>query len=170
MSSSNDGEGFLNLKISKEGKLVAQDPHSVQSAPVSSRFGWSTHNCGCTESKTGLVLYPNDVRFKNIVLLVCAKCYGYTGRKTQHQELADWYYGIYGDSKSFSFTSGFSQKGNNELGFNSSSMNCNTTSRYHTIDRTMGELEQEAVRKVVRGQLNSFDICSTSTRYSEARD
>jgi hypothetical protein len=170
MSASYDGEGFLNLKFDGQDKLVAQDPYSDQNIPVTSRFGWSTHSCSCTDSKTGLVLYPKDVQFKNIVLLVCEKCYGYTRQKTQHEELADWYYGIYGDSKSFSFTSGFSQKKNGELGFNSSSMNCCSSSRYHTIDRQMGELEQKAVRQVVHGQLNSYEIRGTSTRYSGKGD
>lgn len=166
MSSSDEheGEGFLNLNLNKQEKLVAQKPAGDENVAVSSRFGWSTHNCHCAKSKTGLIFYPTNIIHKNIVLLVCETCYGYlSGVKTQHQQLADWYYGIYGESKSFSFVSGFSQKENGKLGFNSGSMNCGST-QYHTGDRTMGQLEQEVVRQVVRGQLNSYEISSTSNR------
>jgi hypothetical protein len=45
-------------------------------------------------------------------------------------------------------------------------MNCGAT-QYHTRDRTMEELEQEAVREVVRGQLNSYEINATSNRQVE---
>ena len=35
---------------------------------------------------------------------------------------------------------------------------------YHTDNRTMGELEQEAVRKVVRGKLRSYEVQAITTR------
>ena len=150
-----EGEGCVNLKLNSEGKLIVKSLTKEEDVDVSSRFGCSTHNCRCRKSKTGLVFYPTHITHKNVVLLVCERCYGYkSGGKTQHQQLADWYFGIYGKSKSFAFVSGFSQKENGELGFNSSSMNCGE-SHYHTKDRAMGELEQKIVRKVVRDKLES---------------
>lgn len=157
-----EGEGCINLMKNPKGKLVVKNLTEEENIDVSSRFGCSTHNCRCRKSKTGLVLYPTDIAHKNVVLLVCERCYGYkSGGKTQHQQLADWYFGIYGKSKSFSFVSGFSQKENGELGFNSSSMNCGKT-QYHTRDRAMGELEQTIVRKVVRDKLESHQFNNNS--------
>ena len=167
MSSSNEGEGFLNLQLNRQGRLVAQDPLRDQSVPVSARFGCSTHNCRCKGSKTGLVFYPKDLIHKNIVLLVCENCYGYKqGQETQHQQLATWYYGIYGKSKTFSFVSGFAQKADGKLGFNSGSMNVDQT-QYHTTDRAMGDFEQKVVQQAVDEQSQSHEKNATSTRYSE---
>jgi hypothetical protein len=123
---------------------------------VSSRYGWSTHNCSCKGRKTGLVLYPIDIDKKNVVLLVCEECYGYRRdrNKTQHDQLLEWYYNIYGESKQYRFVSGFSLKDDGSLGFNSVSMN--TTGPYATRDRHMNPLEQSAVKAVVEGKLDSY--------------
>ncbi|CAF1426713.1 unnamed protein product, partial [Rotaria sordida] len=88
-------------------------------------YGWSEHNCSCKGRKTGLVLYPYDIEYKNIVLLVCENCYGYQEKKdgTQHEQLEQWYYNIYGKSKQYRLASGFSMKDDGSLGFNSVSKN-----------------------------------------------
>lgn len=124
---------------------------------LSPRYSWSTHNCSCqNKSKTGIVLYPSNTVYENDVLLVCESCYSYkSGNVTQHQQLANWYFGIYGNSKSFVFSSGFSMKANGELDFNVSS-NAISSCPYHTENRVMGQLEQNVVRKVVDGKLYSY--------------
>ncbi|UJR17245.1 hypothetical protein I4U23_004140 [Adineta vaga] len=124
--------------------------------PISNRYGWSSHNCKCPGRKTGLVLYPFDTDYKNIVLLVCENCYDYQRNGgTQHDQLLRWYYRIYGDSKRFRCVSGFSQKVDGSLGFNSYSQN--TTGYYTDNINTMSQLEQEIVRKVVHEQLHSYE-------------
>ncbi|CAF1505949.1 unnamed protein product [Adineta steineri] len=151
----------LKLQRNNENQLVAGDDSVEEKILVSACYGWSTHNCPCENtSKTGLILYPSDTQYKNIVLLVCELCYKYKGpaHGTQHQQLADWYFSIYGDRKSFKFTSGFSAKIDGQLGFNSKTFNKSSSCPYHTEKKTMGPLEQEAVQNVVKGKLDSYKL------------
>lgn len=119
------GEG--SLKVDKDPvnhRLFVVGADNDDQVILSKRFGWSTHNCSCSGSKTGLVFYPKNPQHKNIVLLVCEKCYNFkSGDGTQHQQLAKWYFNIYGTGKSFHFTSGFSMKSDESLGYNSASQN-----------------------------------------------
>jgi hypothetical protein len=153
------GEGCLPIHYDDEDEqLAVGNVKTGEQVNICNKYGWSTHNCLCPGSKTGLVLYPTDLQYKNIVLLVCAKCYNYDASKgtTQHEQLEKWYYDIYGTTKSFRFTTGFSLKADGSLGFNSSSKN-STGSSYHTTDRTMEKFEQDAVTKVVKSKLDSYD-------------
>lgn len=126
------------------------------------RYGWSEHNCNCKKSKTGLILYPIDRNYKNIVLLVCQDCYGYkSGQGTQHEQLCKWYYGIYGDSKAFALVSGFAQKDDGSFGYNSSTYN--EKIMYGDVDygdgkRYMNELEQRIVQEVVTNKRHSYNV------------
>ncbi len=123
----------------------------------SKRYGWSTHNCSCNSSKTGIVLYPNDTKHKNIVLLLCRKCYGYKENgDTQHQQLLNWYYGQYGDSKQFRTATGFCQRENGELGYNSITLN--EKNEYGLRSKEMLPFEQNVVKIVVDGKLNSYIV------------
>lgn len=130
--------------------------------PLCDRYGWSEHSCSCNNSKTGLILYPIDTRFKNIVLLVCQNCYGYQeGEGTQHGQLCKWYYEIYEDSKSFAFVSGFAQMEDGTLKYNSSTYNEKLI--YGDLDysdgnRTMNELEQKIVQEVVTNKHSSYNV------------
>ncbi|CAF1604834.1 unnamed protein product [Didymodactylos carnosus] len=154
VASNYKGCQLTNIQRERNGDLTVTNT-SGNKYPLSKRYGWSTHNCSCRGGKTGLVLYPFVTKQKNIVLLVCESCYGYRSNKgTQHRQLLEWYYGIYGDSKQYRCVSGFSQKGNGELGFNS--MTLNAAGRYTDNTREMGELEQDIVRIVVNGQLESY--------------
>lgn len=123
--------------------------------PISNRYGWSSHSCSCRGSKTGIVLYPYDVDHKNIVLLVCQNCYGHKSNNgTQHDQLRNWYLRIYDGSKQFRVISGFSQKDDGSLGFNS--LTLNATGPYSDGRREMSSLEQNIIRKVVDGKLDSY--------------
>jgi hypothetical protein len=149
------------------GLIVSNGPDDVHAIrnengcadQLSTRFGWSTHNCSCKCSKTGLVLYPSDTQYKNVVLLVCEGCYGYKsglGQPPQHQQLLNWYYRIYGDSKEFSWVSGFSQKDDGSLGFNSRS--CNLRGPYATGNIACLTFEQSIIRTVVNGKLKNYRV------------
>lgn len=103
---------------------------------------------------TGLVLYPKNTNHKNIVLLVCESCFGYeSGKGTQHAQLSNWYYGIYGESKEFTLISGFYQR-NGKLGFNSVTFNFG--GKYGNGTKEMESLEMQTVEIVVRGKLESY--------------
>lgn len=105
----------------------------------------------------GIVYYPKDIRHKNVVLLVCGQCYGYKSNGgTQHAQLDKWYYGIYGNAKQFVLTSGFSQKSDGTLSFNSATFNNHP--QYGTGERRMEELEQRVITKVVAGKLNNYEV------------
>ena len=122
---------------------------------VSNRYGWSAHNCQHDNRKTGLVLYPYNTAYKNVVLLLCERCYGYdSAGGTQHNQLQKWYYDIYTTSKTFRLASGFSRKLDGSLGFNSYSQNA--AGAYTDNSNTMNDIEQNIVRKVVTGQLDSY--------------
>ncbi|CAF3172511.1 unnamed protein product, partial [Rotaria sp. Silwood2] len=139
-----------------DGSLRAKNKNGQQHL-VSNTYGWSSHNCSCQRRKTGLVLYPIHTSYKNIVLLVCENCYGYTQNGgTQHEQLHQWYYRIYGDSKQFRFVSGFSLKDDGSLGFNSYSQNA--VGPYSDGTREMGSMEEAAVTAVVRGKLDRYTI------------
>ncbi len=102
-----------------------------------------------------------NLNHKNIVRLVCENCYGYRkSQGTQHQQLADWYFGIYDDTKSFIFTSGFYIKEDGQLGFNSNTFNASSSCPYRTTNRKMGQLEEDIVRQVVQGKLDSYSVKS----------
>lgn len=126
------------------------------------RYGWSEHNCSCKNSKTGLILYPTNPQFKNIVLLVCQNCYGFQdGNGTQHEQLCKWYYKIYGDSKSFALLSGFAQLENGTFKYNSSTYNEKLmygNLEYGDGKRLMNELEQKIVQEVVTNKQRTYNI------------
>lgn len=126
------------------------------------RYGWSEHNCPCDDSKTGLILYPKDMKFKNIVLLVCQNCYGFQqGNGTQHEQLCKWYYKIYGDSKSFALLSGFARAKDGSFKYNSSTYNQKLmygNVEYSDGNRIMNELEQKIVQEVVINKHRTYDI------------
>ena len=145
------------VRINREnnGDLTVTHQNGIR-YPISRRYGWSSHNCNCPGRKTGLVLYPFDTKYKNTVLLVCENCYGYrVNGDTQHNQLLQWYYNIYGKSKQFRCVSGFSQRADGTLGFNSYSQN--TTGFYTDNINTMGDIEQRIVRKVVKEPLYSYE-------------
>ena len=151
----------LNLLFNNQDEFGVGHRQTGELIRLSVRYGWSSHSCACQNiSKTGLVLYPSNTDYKNIVLLVCEKCYGYNKSNglTQHKQLADWYYGIYGDKKSYSFTSGFSIKADGQLGFNSTTFNAMSRCPYHTDNRTMGKLEQDVIQQVVLDKLDSYTV------------
>ncbi|CAF0779202.1 unnamed protein product [Adineta steineri] len=129
---------------------------SGQKYAISSRFRLSPHNCKCRGRKTGLVLYPVDKNHENTVLLVCENHFGYQSNDaTQHKQLLQWYYRIYGDSKQYRFVSGFSQKDNGSLSFNSISQNA--VGPYTNNKKEMSSIEQKIVNKIVSEQLHSYD-------------
>ena len=158
--SSNDiaddgGYRTSGLGIQRVGGNVVATRTTGEAHIVSNRYGWSVHNCQHSGEKTGLVLYPKDTQHKNTVLLVCEKHFGYQrGHGTQHQQLEAWYYKIYSKSKDFSLVSGFSQKPNGSLGYNSVSMNA--VGPYSNNHNAMGVFEQNVVQKVVKGRINSY--------------
>lgn len=90
------------------------------------------------------------------MLLVCENCYGYKSNNgTQHNQLRNWYFRIYGDSKQIRVISGFSQRDDGSLGFNSATFNA--TGPYTDGTREMGRLEQDIIRKIVNGKLTSYE-------------
>ncbi len=129
---------------------------------LSNRYGWSEHNCSCKNSKTGLILYPTNTQFKNIVLLVCQNCYGFQdGNGTQHEQLCKWYYKIYGDSKTFALLSGFAQLENGTFKYNSSTYNEKLmygNLEYGDGKRLMNELEQKIVQEVVTNKQRTYNV------------
>jgi hypothetical protein len=136
--------------------LVLVDTNDIKH-PISKRYGWSVHNCSCRGQKTGLVFYPIGTKHKNVVLLVCEKCYSHRQeRGTQHEQLLKWYYDIYGDSKQFRCVSGFSLKDDGSLGYRSLSQNARGP--YTDETREMGSLEQRAVKEVVKGKLKTYEL------------
>ncbi|CAF3094524.1 unnamed protein product [Rotaria sp. Silwood2] len=144
--------GSIQVIRKPDGSMAVIDA-SGREYPISRIYGWSSHNCSCRGRKTGLVLYPSDISYKNIVLLVCENCYGYTSNDgTQHEQLLRWYYRIYGDSKQYRCVSGFSLKDDGSLGFNSYSQNA--TGPYSDGTRQMGSIEQAAVQAVINGKLD----------------
>lgn len=138
------------------GNLTLQN-HNGQQHKVSNRFGWSVHNCQHGGPKTGLVLYPANSNYKNIVLLVCERHYGYQkGLDSQHEQLHKWYFSLYGESKQFPVVSGFALKADGTLGFNS--LTFNAKGPYTDHQKEMGVLEQNIVRVVVEGKLDSYKL------------
>jgi len=140
------------------GNQLSVTDKSGQKHTIANRFGWSVHNCDHDGSKTGVVLYPTDTKHKNTIILRCETHYGYTSssHRTQHQQLHDWYYTRYANSKSFRLASGFSVKNDGSLGFNSWSLN--TVGPYTNNQREMSSLEQDIVRKVVTGKLDTYTV------------
>ena len=123
---------------------------------LSKQYGWSSHNCSCNRSKTGLVLYPSNKQWKNIVLLCCEVCYDYQSNtgKTQHQQLHDWYYKLYGDSKDFVVISGFSQETDGTFKFNSGTFNLRGP--YSTRQRELELFEQNIIKIVVKEKCEKY--------------
>lgn len=137
-------------------KLILQD-NNGQEHEVSNRFGWSVHNCQHSGTKTGIVLYPENSNYKNIVVLVCESHYGHrSGSGSQHNQLHNWYYGLYGESKQFRLVSGFALRQDGNLGFNSWSKN--SGGPYTNNHNEMSDVEKEVVRKVVEGKLDSYEL------------
>ena len=135
-------------------KLILQD-NNGQKHEVSNRFGWSVHNCQHSGPKTGIVLYPANSNYKNTVVLVCNSHYQSRG-DTRHEQLHNWYYDLYGESKQFRLVSGFALRQDGNLGFNSGTYN--QGGPYTNNQREMGAVEEEIVRKVVNGKLDSYEL------------
>lgn len=161
--------GFLNFHFSNLGNYVGYDSELSVCATskdgkrrlLSTRYGCSLHNCACNKSKTGVIFYPFDTRYKNIVLLMCEDCSkspDVTGQ-TQHERLYDWYFRKYGTKKSFEFASGFAQEVNGFLKYNSSTLNLHKT--YGTGERSMNDFEQKILRHVVMHKLDNYQVGST---------
>jgi hypothetical protein len=136
--------GTLTVTDTKGGKHM-----------ISNRYGWSGHNCLCSGLKTGLVLYPRNTKFKNVVLLLCDNCFNYkpTAGK-RHEQLMQWYYDMYGALKDFRLTSGFYSKVDGSLEFNSWPQN--GPGLYTDNINQMNICEQDVLRKVINGQLDSY--------------
>jgi hypothetical protein len=134
---------------------------------LSSRYGCSTHNCSCNKSKTGVILYPCDTRYKNIVLLMCENDFGFQkGKGTQHQQLFNWYNAKYGTSKSFELVSGFAEAENGDLKYNSWTFN--NHEKYGTGERQMEGFEQKILKHVVKYKFNNYQVGKTpaNSKYS----
>lgn len=148
-------------KIEDHWNLYAKTK-SGEKLMLSHRYGWSEHSCSCQKSKTGLILYPTDARFKNIVLLVCQECYGFQqGNGTQHAQLCKWYFKIYGDSKAFALISGFAQEEEGAFKYNSSTYNEKLMYGdldYSNGERIMNAMEQKIVQEVVSNKHRSYNI------------
>lgn len=126
-----------------------------QNHVISNRYGWSSHNCRCRGKKTGLVLYPRDTMHKNIVLLLCDSCYDYQPNAgLRHEQLVQWYYDIYRTQRQFRLLSGFYSKTDGSLEFNSWSQN--RPGLYTDNITQMNACEQDVIRKVIAGQLESY--------------
>ncbi len=137
-----------------DGTTIVADTKGQQHV-VSNRYGWSFHNCKHRGPKTGIVLYPTDIKHKNIVLLVCDQHFGYQPNAgTRHDQLLRWYYGIYRESKQYRLVSGFSLKDDESLVFNDWSRN--GRGPYTDNINQMDAFEQDVVRRVVTGQLDSY--------------
>ena len=122
---------------------------------VSHRYGWSGHNCLCSNIQTGLVLYPTNTRFKNIVLLLCDTCFDYyPGSGNRHEQLMRWYYDIYGATKQFSLVSGFFVQSDGTFQFNSWEQQSPVL--YTESVNKMDGCEQDIIRQVVNGQIDSY--------------
>ena len=124
---------------------------------VSLRYGWSSHNCLCSNLQTGLVLYPTNTRFKNVVLLLCDHCYVYyPGAGSRHEQLMQWYYNMYGSTKQFSLVSGFYVRPDGTFQFNAWQQNI--PGLYTDAVNDMDVCEQDVIRQVVQGQTDSYAV------------
>jgi hypothetical protein len=93
--------------------------------------------------------------YKNIVLLFCDSCFDYQPiAGARHEQLMQWYYDMYGALKDFRLTSGFYSKADGSLEFNSWSHN--GLGLYTNNINQMNLCEQDVLRKVINGQLNSY--------------
>lgn len=124
---------------------------------VANRYGWSLHNFPCRGLRTGLVLYPSDIRYKNTVLLLCDYGFYYhpRGAGNRHEQLMRWYYSIYRSTKQFSLVSGFSVQPDGTFQFNSWQQK--SPGLYTDNVNNMDGCEQEVIRQVVNGQIENYD-------------
>lgn len=140
----------------QDGTLIVIDTEG-QKHIISNRYGWSTHNCQCSGEKTGLVLYPSNTAYKNIVLLLCESCYNYQPNAgLRHQQLTQWYYDMYGTSKQFHLVSGFYVKADGSLEFNTWSQR--GPGLYTDNTNQMNACEQDVIRRVINGKLDSYIV------------
>jgi hypothetical protein len=138
----------------QHGTLTVTDTRG-QKHVISNRYSWSSHNCRCSGPKTGLVLYPRDIMYKNIVLLLCDSCFDYQSRVgTRHEQLMQWYYDMYGPSKQYRLASGFYSKADGSLEFNSWPQN--GPGLYTNNINQMNVCEEDVLRRVINGQLESY--------------
>ena len=138
----------------QDGTLTVTDIKG-QKHVISNRYGWSSHNCRCSGPKTGLVLYPTETMHKNVVLLVCDSCFDYQPRAgTRHEQLVQWHYNHYRAGKQYRLVSGFYSNANGSLEFNSRPQN--RPGLYTDNINQMNECEQDVLRKVINGQLDSY--------------
>jgi hypothetical protein len=122
---------------------------------ISNRYGWSSHNRRCNGPQTGLVLYPRDTMYKNIVLLLCDRFFYYQPRAgARHEQLMQWYYNRYGPSRQYRLASGFYSKADGSIDFNSWPQN--GPGLYTSNINQMNICEQDVLRKVINGQLDSY--------------
>ena len=140
----------------QDGTLTVIDTKG-QKHVISNRYGWSTHNCQCSGEKTGLVLYPSNTAYKNIVLLLCGSCYNYQPNAgLRHEQLMQWYYDMYGTSKQFHLVSGFYVKADGSLEFNTWSQR--GPGLYTDNTNQMNACEQDVIRRVINGKLDSYIV------------
>lgn len=96
-----------------------------------------------------------DIKYKNVVLLVCGSHYGYQKNAgTKHGQLLRWYYNIYGESRQYRLLSGFSVKNNGSLVFNDWPRNEMGLYTYNI--NKMKPFEEDAIQRVINGELHSY--------------
>lgn len=142
----------------ENGKLYVTHPWLGSKVQLSPKYGYSSHSCSCNNSKTGLILYPKDIKYTNVVLLVCRTCYdhdSYSG--TDHERLEKWYYALYGESKQFELITGFCLKTDGSIGFKSYSKNRDGPYSSKTAaDGVMNPFEQDVLKNVVRNKASHY--------------
>ena len=96
-----------------------------------------------------------DIKYKNVVLLVCGNHYGYQKNAgTRHSQLLKWYYSVYGESRQYRFLSGFSLKNNGSLVFNDWSRN--EIGLYTYNINHISPSEEDTIQRVINGEIYSY--------------
>lgn len=136
--------------------LIVTDTRG-QNHGISPRYGWSIHSRACEGHKTGLVLYPTNVTFKNVVLLLCDSGFGYQfNGETRHQQLIRWYYTMYAHAKQYQLLTGFDVKSDGSIQFNTWKQS--GYSFFTDNFNQMNVCEQDVIRKVIEGQRKSYVV------------
>jgi len=141
-----------------EPYLNLHDNNNENLSILSSQFDCSIHNCLCKRSKIGLILYPNDIQMKNVILLVCEQCYNYKLENdiSPHEQLEKWYFNIYKDSKSFHFKSRFLQNQDNSFYFYNAILNPNQP--FNIKEHDLDNWEKEAIQKIIQKKLDNIRV------------
>jgi hypothetical protein len=147
-------EPYLNLHPNDNQTLSIHQP----TLTLSKLFDCSIHNCLCKRSKTGLVLYPQDIQIKNVILLLCEQCYNYKleNNISQHTQLEKWYFNIYKDSKSFHYKSRFLQNEDGSLYFYSAILN--TSDSFNKEERELENWEKETIQQIIQKKLDNVRV------------